>query len=190
MGKESARLGAHVQGGEAMTSQETEYLEELKKSNNMLRRQLEGYTLSVEFAKRKPQITKRPERCSFCGIPEGTGWLTLYTSAYASICVVCAHNVVNSFNLKQAEKRLRSFLEQARVLGGQPAPPAPPSREIAMGATLPPHFPPGFTHPPFEKFRLHQADQAFRNPERWEKTRIPHTCGDNPDLPCKGCAQW
>jgi hypothetical protein len=109
----------------------------------------------------------KPKRCSFCGALEGKGWRALRTSAYASICIVCATNIVNGYNEEQKERRYaHSFLDRARVLGGLPAVPSAEPR---------PHYP--------DWLRRRQADQAF---SRW-KSCIPHTCGDNPRLPCKGC---
>jgi hypothetical protein len=63
-----------------------------------------------------------PKRCSFCGALEGKGGRALFTSAYASICLFCAMNIVNGYNQEQEQKRQRydrRFLEQARVLGGR-----------------------------------------------------------------------
>lgn len=107
-----------------------------------------------------------PKRCSFCGEAE-CKLRPMFVKASASICLLCAISLVDGYNRQQNQRRNDHSLEQARVLGGQSAPP-----------TRPWHEPPDW-------FRRQQASRAFR----W-KSRIPHTCGDNPDLPCKGCAVY
>lgn len=61
--------GTHISGGEAMTPQEAEYLEELKKTNTFLRAQIDGYkkTLSVEFARRKDNLVPFEDRLCLIG---------------------------------------------------------------------------------------------------------------------------